>query len=164
MVCLPPSLVPGNPDVPQSFASLHVHLTFSTKHRQPLLTPDLRPRLFEVFGGILRQENCSLIAAGGTDDHVHLLASLSRTITIADVVRIVKSNSSSWIHGTIREMHEFAWQTGYRAFAVSYSGLDAVKAYVANQEAHHAKMSYQDEFRELLRRHGIEWDERYVWD
>jgi putative transposase len=120
--------------------------------------------LFEVMGGILRAENCSLIGAGGTDDHVHLLASLSRTISVADAVRVIKSNSSSWIHGTFAKLREFQWQTGYGAFAVSYSGLDAVKAYLSNQEAHHTKMSYQDEFRGLLTRHGISWDERYVWD
>jgi putative transposase len=126
--------------MPQSFASLHIHLVFSTKHREPWINAELRPRLFEIEGGIFRSEGCSLIAAGGTDDHVHLLASLSRTIAIADAVRIVKSNSSNWIHGTTTESHEFQWQTGYGAFAVSYSGLDAVKAYLMNQEAHHAKM------------------------
>jgi REP element-mobilizing transposase RayT len=150
--------------MPQSFASLHIHIVFSTKRREPWIDAELRPRLFEIMGGILGAEDCSLIAAGGTDDHVHVLVSLSRTIAVADVVRVVKSNSSNWIHGTIPDSHDFKWQTGYGAFAVSYSGLGAVKAYLANQETHHAKMSFQDEYRELLTRHGITWDERYVWD
>lgn len=83
---------------------------------------------------------------------------------MADAVRVIKSNSSGWIHGTLAHLHELQWQTGYGAFAASYSAIDSVKAYLLNQEVHHAKMSYQDEFRELLRRHGIGWDERYVWD
>jgi putative transposase len=159
----PPTHTEAAP-MPQSFASLHVHIVFSTKHREPTLAPDIRPRLHQVIGGILRDNDCRLIAAGGTADHIHLLASLSRTITVADVVRAVKANSSNWIHREFPALCDFQWQNGYGAFAVSYSGIDAVKAYLANQEFHHATKSFQDEFRELLTRHGIEWDERYVWD
>ncbi len=150
--------------MPQSFASLHVHIVFSTKHREPILEPDVRPRLHEIIGGILRDHSSSLIAAGGTDDHIHLLVSLGRTISVADAVRFIKSNSSSWIHREFAHLREFQWQEGYGAFAASYSNVDAVKAYIANQEEHHRRMSYQDELRELLTRHEIEWDERYVWD
>jgi REP element-mobilizing transposase RayT len=149
--------------MPQSFGSLHCHIVFSTKHRKPLIEPEWQDRLFEYIGGILRNHSCVLIAAGGTADHVHLLVSLSRTISVADAVRQIKSNSSGWVHGTLGLM-EFQWQEGYGAFAVSYSNLDQVKAYIANQEEHHGRMTYQDEFRELLRRHQFEWDERYVWD
>ena len=113
---------------------------------------------------MLREHSSSLIAAGGTDDHIHLLVSLGRTISVADAVRFVKSNSSNWIHREFSRHRDFQWQAGYGAFAVSYSSIDAVKAYLANQEAHHGKLSYQDEFRELLTRHDMEWDERYVWD
>jgi putative transposase len=150
--------------MPQSFASLHVHIVFSSKHRQPFLNDELRPRLFEYVGGIARQLDCALIAAGGTEDHVHLLASLGRSKAVADAVRLIKTNSSGWIHDEFKELGDFQWQQGYGAFAVSFSSLDAVKRYLADQESHHRKRSYQEEFRELLRRHGLEWDERYVWD
>jgi putative transposase len=96
-------------------------------------------------------------------NHVHLLVSLSRTLSIADAVRLIKSNSSGWMHDELR-LPNVQWQTGYGAFAVSYSNIDAVKAYFANRESHHRAQSFQDEFRELLRRHDLEWDERYVWD
>ncbi|HEX6961986.1 MAG TPA: IS200/IS605 family transposase [Lacipirellula sp.] len=150
--------------MPQSFASLHVHLVFSTKHRQPFLSDDLRPRLFEYIGGIARQNDGVLVSAGGTEDHVHLLTSLGRSNSVADAVRLIKTNTSGWIHDEFRELREFQWQQGYGAFAVSFSNIDSVKQYLANQEEHHRKRTYQDEFRELLRRHGIDWDERYVWD
>jgi putative transposase len=150
--------------MPQSFASLHVHVVFSTKHRQQLLVPVLIPRLHEYLCGILREQSCSLVSAGGTEDHMHLLVSLSRTIAIADAVRLIKANSSGWIHKEFREMPDFQWQQGYGAFAVSFSNIDAVKTYIAHQEEHHRKISFQDEFREFLRKHEIEWDERYVWD
>jgi putative transposase len=149
--------------MPQSFASLHCHVVFSTKHRQPLISFDFQPRLYDYIGGILGNHSCASIAAGGMPDHVHVLVSLGRTISVADMVRLIKSNSSGWVHEELR-LDDFQWQTGYGAFAVSYSNIDAVKAYFANQERHHRAQSFQDEFRELLRRHELEWDERYVWD
>ncbi len=149
--------------MPQSFGSLHCHLVFSTKQRRAQITAQLQPRLFEYVGGILRNQGCPLIAAGGMPDHVHLLVSMSRTMAVAEVLRIVKTNSSAWMHDEIG-MPEFQWQEGYGAFAVSYSGIDAVKEYIANQTEHHRVRTFQDEFRELLRRHHLEWDERYVWD
>jgi REP element-mobilizing transposase RayT len=149
--------------MPQSFASLHCHIVFSTKHREPFIDPEWRPRLFKIIGGLVRNHSSVLIAAGGTEDHVHLLVSLARTISVADAVRDIKANSSNWVHNELG-LREFQWQQGYGAFAVSYSQIESVKAYLANQEQHHARQSFQDEFRELLRRHEIEWDERYVWD
>ena len=150
--------------MPQSFASLHIHIVFSTKHPERWLRNDLRPRLHEYLGGILRNHSCPLIAAGGTDDHLHLLVSLNRTTSVADLVRLAKSNSSGWIHDEFAELRGFQWQEGYGAFAVSQSNVDSVKAYLANQEEHHREMSFQDEFRELLKRHRLEGDERFVWD
>ena len=149
--------------MPQSFGSLHCHIVFSTKNRAPLITAELQPRLFEYIGGILRNHSSKLIAAGGMPDHVHLLVSLGRTVAVADALRVVKSNSSGWLHEEIG-LKEFHWQDGYGAFAVSYSNVDQVKAYLAKQADHHRRMTFQDEFRELLRRHELEWDERYVWD
>lgn len=149
--------------MPQSFGSLHCHIVFSTKHRQPQIKPDFQPRLFEYIGGILRNHSSCLIAAGGMPDHVHLLASLGRTIAVAEAVRLIKSNSSGWIHGELA-LPDFHWQDGYGAFAVSYSNIDPVKSYLANQEQHHRRVTYQEEFLELLKRHNLEWDERYIWD
>jgi len=150
--------------VPQSLASLHIHIVFSTKNREPRLAPEIRPRLHQYAGGVLKNHDCRLISAGGTDDHLHLLISLGRRNAVADVVRLVKSNSSGWLHDEFAEFRDFHWQTGYGAFAVSRSHVEAVKSYLANQEEHHREQSFQDEFREILRKHDIEWDERYVWD
>ena len=141
----------------------HSH-DFSTKSRVAAITAELQPRLFEYVGGILRAERCCLVAAGGVADHVHLLVSLSREISIAQTVRLIKSNSSRWIHDTFADQKDFAWQTGYGVFAVSFSHLENVKKYLARQQEHHRKTSFQDEFRAFLRRHNIEFDERYVWD
>jgi REP-associated tyrosine transposase len=149
--------------MPQSFGSLHCHIVFSTKHRLPQIPTDVQLRLFEYLGGILRNHSSRLIAAGGMPDHVHLLASLGRTLAVADAVRLVKSNSSGWMHEEL-DLADFRWQDGYGAFAVSYSQLDQVKSYLANQEKHHRHRSFQEEFLELLRRHDLEWDERYIWD
>lgn len=149
--------------MPQSFGSLHCHIVFSTKNRQPYIEDDVQSRLFKYVGGIARNLKCPLIAAGGMPDHVHLLCSMSRTVAVADFVRAIKSNSSSWMHGDVG-ITEFHWQEGYGAFAVSYSNINSVKHYLANQREHHRVKSFQDEFRELLRRHELEWDERYVWD
>jgi REP element-mobilizing transposase RayT len=149
--------------MPQSFSSLNCHIIFSTKHRQPQITAELQPRLFEYIGGILRNNASALIAAGGVPDHVHRLVSLGRTIAVADAVRLIKANSSGWIHDEMG-FPDFQWQNGYGAFAVSYSNIDQVKSYLAAQEEHHRRQSFQDEFREFLKRHDLEWDERYVWD
>ncbi len=132
---------------------------------ETLATPDeLAGRLYDYIGGTLRGNKCGLLDAGGMPDHVHLLVSLARDLSTADLLRLVKCNSSRWVHETFPGMHGFAWQTGYGAFAVSVSQLDAVKAYIAHQEEHHRTRSYQDEFRAFLRTHGQEWDEQYVWD
>ena len=103
--------------MPQSFTSLHLHIVFSTKDRAPLISPDVQSRLYEYVGGILRAEGCTLIAAGGMSDHVHLLVSLSKQMSVADAVRLVKSNSSKWIHETFADKRDFPCQAGYGAFA-----------------------------------------------
>jgi REP element-mobilizing transposase RayT len=150
--------------VPQSFASLHHHLIFSTKGRAPLLLGDLPDRLYSYVGGIVRNENGTLVAAGGMPDHVHLLVSLSRESSVSDIVRQIKGSSSRWIHESTPDLRGFAWQAGYGAFAVSYSHIDTVKQYIATQAEHHRTVTFQDEFRAFLRRHNLEFDERYLWD
>jgi len=149
--------------MPQSFGSLYCHVVFSTKHRAPQISAELQPRLFEYMGGIVRNQSSVLIAAGGVPDHVHLLVSLARTISVADLVRLVKTNSSKWIHEEL-SFRDFQWQDGYGAFAVSYSNVESVKSYLANQAEHHRRQTFQEEFLELLRRHNLTWDDRYVWD
>jgi REP element-mobilizing transposase RayT len=150
--------------MPQSFTCLHYHLVFGTKHREPVITPEIRPRLWEYLGGITRGEGGTAVAVGGTADHVHLLVRLHQQTAVADFMRQVKSNSSGWAHDTFPDVRGFWWQGGYGAFTVSLSGLDQVKAYIANQEEHHRTVTFQDEFRDLLIRHGIEFDEKYLWD
>jgi REP element-mobilizing transposase RayT len=150
--------------MPQSFASLHCHIIFSTKQRQPWIDAEWQPRLFEYVGGILRGHKCSLVAAGGVPDHVHLLISLGRETAVAEAVRLIKSNSSVWVHENFPSRLDFAWQTGYGAFAVSYSQIEAVKHYLARQLEHHRTKTFQEEFIELLQRHEIEYDLRYLWE
>jgi REP element-mobilizing transposase RayT len=150
--------------MPQSFGALYFHLIFSTKHRLPLITNDIQPRLYDYIGGILSHRKCILLAAGGIADHIHLLASLARESCIADTVRDIKSLSSGWVHDTFARSHDFAWQSGYAAFSVSYSNLDAIKIYLTNQEDHHRAKTFQEEYLEFLKRHDMEYDERYIWD
>ena len=148
----------------QSLACLHVHLVFSTKNREPWLTTDLCPRLYPFIGGIVRGRKSVLVEVGGVADHIHLLVSLARDISVAEMVRDVKSVSSQWVHQELPGRHAFGWQAGYGAFAVSKSNVEAVREYIRNQAEHHKLRTFQDEFRDFLRRHEIEWDERYVWD
>src|SRR5947207_2806077 len=147
--------------MPQSFTCLHFHLIFSTKNRAASITPDLQPRLYDYIGGILRAEKSRLLAAGGMPDHVHLLCALSKELAVADSLRLIKANSSKWIHETFPQHQSFAWQG---AFAVSYSHLDDVKQYIARQADHHRTKTFQEEFVAFLRKHDIEFDERYLWD
>jgi REP element-mobilizing transposase RayT len=150
--------------MPQSFTVLHCHIVFSTKNRTPRITADLQPRLYEYLGGILRAENSPLLAVGGMPDHVHLLVSLSKQKSVSDTLRVLKANSSKWVHETFPGMGDFAWQAGYGAFAVSCSNLEKVERYIANQAAHHRTMSFQEEFVALLQRHEIEFEERHLWE
>jgi len=148
--------------MPQSLARILVHLVFSAKNREPLLAPEFRDRTFEYLGGALNGVGCPVIKVGGVADHVHLLFVLGRTISISEVVEEVKKQSSKWVKEHVGP--GFYWQNGYGAFSVSPSNVETVKLYIENQEHHHRTLTFQDEFRELLRRHEIEWDERYVWD
>lgn len=150
--------------MPQSFAAMYVHVVFSTKNRAPLINSEWSERLYEYIGGIVANRGGKLLAAGGMPDHVHLLISLGREWSVANLLRDIKAGSSKWVHDTFPEDHTFAWQAGYGAFSVSASNVDAVKHYIADQVRHHGRMSFQDEFRDLLRKHELVWDERYIWD
>jgi REP element-mobilizing transposase RayT len=149
--------------MPQSLANLPLHLVFSTKDRRPfLIDPGIRSRTHEYLGGVTRTLGCPPIEIGGVSDHVHILAQLSRTLAVADWVKEVKRVTALWLKE--QGSADFQWQAGYGVFAVSQSNVVAVRDYVRTQEAHHQKRTFQDEFRTLLRRHGIEFDERYTWD
>ena len=151
--------------MPQSLARVVLHVVFSTKNREPFLTDaDLRKRLHAYMAGVLQRIGCEPILVGGVEDHVHLLCNLSRTVTIAELVEEAKKSPSKWVKDQGPQYREFFWQSGYGAFSVSQSNVEKVRAYIATQEEHHRKVSFQDEFRALCRKHGVEIDERYAWD
>jgi REP element-mobilizing transposase RayT len=146
------------------FLSLLVHFTWSTAGREPWLEQDMLPDLFSYIGGIAKNKNAKLISAGGMSDHIHLYASLPSTISIADFVNALKSNSSRWIHESSSRLRGFAWQDGYGAFSVSKSEEDKVVRYISNQEVHHRKRTFKQELIGLLEKHGIQYDNRYIWN
>jgi putative transposase len=148
--------------MPQSLANVLLHVVFSTKHRQPFLKEaTIRGAMTGYLIGTL--QNTSLIV-GAVEDHVHILCNLSRTVTIAQLVEDVKTSSSARIKEEGPALHDFYWQNGYGAFSVSQSNMEQVKQYIENQEEHHCRRTFQEEFRLLLEKHEVPYDERYVWD
>ena len=151
--------------MPQSLARILVHTVFSTKERRPFLRDrGLREELHRYVGGILLAHDCQPILVGGVEDHAHILSTLSRTCQAAEMVKEVKRGSSLWIKTKSADLEDFAWQNGYRIFSIGFSQVGSVRDYIATQEEHHRKVSFQDEFRQLLNRYEIEFDERFVWD
>src|SRR6266404_6277095 len=141
--------------MPQSLSRILIHLVFSTKNRLRILTPAIQSELHPYLAGTLDNIECPSLRVGGVEDHVHLFFGLSRTRTIADLVETVKTSSSKWIKTKGVEFADFHWQSGYGAFSVSQSDADGVVAYIRNQEQHHQKMTFQDEYRRLLERYQI---------
>jgi REP-associated tyrosine transposase len=151
--------------MPQSLAKILVHTVFSTKDRRPYLQDRaLRAEMHAYLGGILSNLGCQPIIVGGVDDHVHLLSALARTCSPSDMVKEIKRGSSLWIKTKSPRLEEFGWQNGYGIFSIGFSQIPVVKEYIATQEEHHHRISFQDEFRALLQRYEIEFDEQYVWD
>ncbi len=148
----------------QSLARLHVHLIFSTKNREAFLLEDIRPDLHAYMATVLKNVGCPALLINSREDQVHLLFDLGRTVAISNAVEEVKKSSSKWIKTQGASFARFAWQAGYAAFAVSESHVAEVRAYIANQAEHHRKRTFQEEYRSFLDRHGIGYDERYVWD
>ncbi|MCH7728868.1 MAG: IS200/IS605 family transposase [Planctomycetes bacterium] len=144
--------------------SLTYHAIFSTKNRDATIKEEFHDRLFAYIGGIFDKFGGKLIRAGGTADHVHLLFQLDTTKSFAEVMRAIKANSSKWIHETFPDSGAFAWQSGYAAFTVSKSAMPDVTRYIENQQEHHRTQSFEDEFKAFLRRHEIEFDDRFVID
>ena len=150
--------------MPQSLASLHIHLVFSTRHREPVITDAIRPHLHAYMATVLQNLATTPVLINSVEDHAHILFDLGRTTSVSKAVEEVKKSSSKWIKTQGPEFASFAWQAGYGAFAVSESNVDAVRAYIANQREHHRKKTFQEEYRQFLQRHRIAFDERYVWD
>jgi REP element-mobilizing transposase RayT len=146
-----------------TFTSLLTHVTFSTHGRAPLIVDAIRADLHSYLGGILRELHATPIAIGGTTDHVHLLTRLPADLAVADCLRVIKTNSSRWVKEKWPERQSFGWQGGYGAFSVSESNRANVIRYIEGQARHHLRISFQDEFLGLLRKHGVEFDERYIW-
>jgi len=148
--------------MPSTHLSLHYHLVFSTKNRMPFIDSEWRPDLHAYLGGIVKGIDGVPVAVGGVSDHVHLLVGLRATHRLDYVLRDIKAGSSGWVHDMIR-LKKFEWQIGYLGVTVSPSQIERVRRYILNQEKHHRRKSFQDEYLELLQRSAIEFDERHVW-
>ena len=153
--------------MPQSLSYLLIHIVFSTKDRAPALDVAVRPALHAYLATVARNAGCECYQAGGVADHVHLAIRLSRTTTIADLVGKLKTSPSKWLKTQspqLPALASFAWQHGYGAFSVGPSDLEALRAYIDMQEEHHRTRTFEEEYRVFLKRYGVEFDERYVWD
>jgi putative transposase len=146
----------------KTYTSLNIHYVFSTKNRAPIIVGHLRERLWAFMGGIARENQMKAHCIGGITDHVHLLVSMPTTLSIAKGIQLIKGGASAWVHKTFPEMPHFAWQEGYGAFSISH--LDETIAYINNQEEHHRHKSFQEEYLAFLKKHEIDYDEKYLWD
>jgi putative transposase len=146
-----------------SYTHLLSHLIFSTKDRAPYIDAELKAQLHPYLGGIIRELGGGAVCINGSKDHVHMLAWFPGSLAVAAAMRVVKTNSSRWVHETWAERRSFAWQTGYAAFSVSQSNADQVRRYIDAQEEHHRRTTFEEELVAFLKRHGIEYDERYIW-
>ena len=151
--------------MPQSLSRIYLHIIFSTKNRERLLTDlDLRKSLHAYVGATMKQLDCTPVEIGGVEDHLHILCLFPRTRSVAEVVKETKRVSTNWLQEQAVELRDFHWQAGYGVFSVSQSNVDGVVEYIRRQEEHHRKQTFQDEYRAFLRKHAVEFDERYVWD
>ena len=148
----------------QSLVKNYIHLVFSTKHRQPLIMPPVEEELHSYLGGTCKELECQPIKIGGYIDHVHILCMLSKKIALMKLLEVVKSSSSKWIKTKGDDYANFYWQDGYGAFSVNPTNVDALVFYIENQHQHHQKKTFQHEYRGILKKHKIDFDERFVWD
>jgi REP element-mobilizing transposase RayT len=146
-----------------TYTSLHYHVIFSTKNREPWLAPDIEQRVWSFIGGVARTHKMTALQVGGVEDHVHALVTAPPTIAPAQIAQYLKGDSSKWIHEAFSSLRSFGWQDGYGGFTVSKSNIPDVISYIQNQREHHRKKTFQEEYLEFLHRHGVEYDERYVW-
>src|SRR4051812_38113842 len=146
-----------------SYLAVRVHYVFSTKERRRLITPELKERLYPFIGGIACENNMKLIAIGGIENQVHLLLAMAPLLSVAKAIQMIKGGSSAWVRDTFPEHWRFGWEEGYGAFSVSASQMEATIRYIENQEEHHQKHTFEGEYIALLKRHGVEYDERFLW-
>jgi putative transposase len=146
-----------------TYTSLHYHFVFSTKNRVHWIGLEMQQRLWEYLGGIARKHKASALQIGGTADHVHVLVFAPASVSPSQIAQFLKGDSSKWIHSEFAGMRNFSWQDGYGAFTVSKSQMPQIIRYIQNQREHHRKKTFQDEYLELLKRHEIQYDERYLW-
>ena len=148
----------------QSLVKNYLHIVFSTKNRQPFLNIEIREELFAYLAGICKNLDCTPIIIGGHVDHIHILCLLNKKLTLIKLIEELKKNSSKWIKTKDPIYNNFYWQDGYGAFSVNPSEVDKVVPYISNQEEHHKKFSFQDEYRAFLKKYQVSYDEKYVWD
>lgn len=147
----------------QTLVSLMAHVVFSTKNREPFITAEIEPELFAYVGGILKNHESRLLDAGGTADHVHLLISQSKNVSLSALMKDIKKDSSSWIKTKGSQFRNFHWQDGYGAFSIGKSEIPELKKYIASQKEHHRKRTFKEELIEFLEDYGVAYDERYLW-
>ncbi|GAK60929.1 transposase [Candidatus Vecturithrix granuli] len=148
----------------QSLVKNYIHIVFSTKQRQPLIHASIEQELHAYLGGICNRLECQIITIGGYTDHVHLLCMLSKKIALMKLLEEVKSHSSKWIKTKGEALRNFYWQDGYGAFSVNPTEVEVAVQYIARQKEHHARWTFQEEYRVFLKKYHVEYDERYVWD
>jgi len=150
--------------MPQSLSKVILHIIFSTKDREAWLNHDVRPRMHAYVATVCRDLTAEALRVGGVADHLHIVTTLPRTVSQAEMIEAVKTTASKWIKGLDPKYKQFYWQRGYGAFSVSPSQLNDVIEYVSHQEEHHRSRTFQEEYRDFLSKHDIQFDERYVWD
>lgn len=146
-----------------SYICCYIHYIFSTKRRDNLITQKLEDRLWSYMGGIAREHKMKALAIGGTENHAHLLISLPSTMSISKAIQLIKGGSSTWVSQAFSEYKHFEWQEGYGAFSVSVSHIDKTIGYIKNQKKHHKTQTFQEEYLSFLRKHDVQYDERYIW-
>ena len=148
----------------QSLANNYLHITFGTKNRQPMIFPPYEEELHTYIGGICKELDSPVLAVGGYNDHIHILCMLSKKIALMNFIEKIKSNSSKWMKTRDISLQHFYWQDGYGAFSVTPTSINAIIAYIKNQHKHHAAQTFQDEYRGLLKKYEVKYDEKYLWN
>ena len=147
----------------QSLSKLYIHIIFHTKYNEPLIRPDVEDELFAYIGGIIKENQSQPIKINGIENHIHILAIMSKNIALSKFVEEIKRNSSRWIKTKGEHYQNFAWQGGYAGYSVSQSVVERVKKYIENQKEHHQKVTFKDEYEQFLQEYGVDFDENYLW-
>jgi putative transposase len=148
----------------QSLSNILIHIIFSTKNRESLIYPEIMEQLHSYLAGIAKSYGSFVHEIGGVEDHVHLLVTLPRTLTVSKLIEEIKKGSSKWVKTNGEQYANFAWQNGYGAFSIGQSVYDEVRNYIQKQKEHHEKVSFQDEYRAFLNKYRVHYDEKYMWD